>query len=230
MNNMISISSFFGVALSLFAYMIGLALQKKFKKGIFNPLLISILLVIAALLITGIDYRSYNVSASYLGYLLTPTTICLAIPLYRRLDQLKKNFWAIIGGITAGAVTSMGSVCLLCLAFGLDHTMYATLLPKSITTAIGMGISEEFGGVVTITVAVIILTGVLGNIICQAVCKLAGITDPVAKGIAIGSSSHAIGTTKAMEIGETEGAMSSLSIAVSGIVTVLLASFFAGLI
>ena len=230
MNNMISISSFFGVALSLFAYMIGLALQKKFKKGIFNPLLISILLVIAALMITGIDYRSYNVSASYLGYLLTPTTICLAIPLYRRLDQLKKNFWAIIGGITAGAVTSMGSVFLLCLAFGLDHTMYATLLPKSITTAIGMGISEEFGGVVTITVAVIILTGVLGNIICQAVCKLAGITDPVAKGIAIGSSSHAIGTTKAMEIGETEGAMSSLSIAVSGIITVLLASFFAGLI
>ncbi len=230
MNNMISISSFFGVALSLFAYMIGLALQKKFKKGIFNPLLISILLVIAALLITGIDYRSYNVSASYLGYLLTPTTICLAIPLYRRLDQLKKNFWAIIGGITAGAVTSMGSVFLLCMAFGLDHTMYATLLPKSITTAIGMGISEEFGGVVTITVAVIILTGVLGNIICQAVCKLAGITDPVAKGIAIGSSSHAIGTTKAMEIGETEGAMSSLSIAVSGIITVLLASFFAGLI
>ena len=230
MNNMISISSFFGVALSLFAYMIGLALQKKFKKGIFNPLLISILLVIAALLITGIDYKSYNVSASYLGYLLTPTTICLAIPLYRRLDQLKKNFWAIIGGITAGAVTSMGSVFLLCLAFGLDHTMYATLLPKSITTAIGMGISEEFGGVVTITVAVIILTGVLGNIICQAVCKLAGITDPVAKGIAIGSSSHAIGTTKAMEIGETEGAMSSLSIAVSGIITVLLASFFAGLI
>ena len=230
MNNMISISSFFGVALSLFAYVIGLALQKKFKKGIFNPLLISILLVIAALLITGIDYRSYNVSASYLGYLLTPTTICLAIPLYRRLDQLKKNFWAIIGGITAGAVTSMGSVFLLCLAFGLDHTMYATLLPKSITTAIGMGISEEFGGVVTITVAVIILTGVLGNIICQAVCKLAGITDPVAKGIAIGSSSHAIGTTKAMEIGETEGAMSSLSIAVSGIITVLLASFFAGLI
>ena len=150
MNNMISISSFFGVSLSLFAYMIGLALQKKFKKGIFNPLLISILLVIAALLITGIDYRSYNVSASYLGYLLTPTTICLAIPLYRRLDQLKKNFWAIIGGITAGAVTSMGSVFLLCLAFGLDHTMYATLLPKSITTAIGMGISEEFGGVVTI--------------------------------------------------------------------------------
>ena len=230
MNNMISISSFIGGALSLFAYVIGLALQKKFKKGIFNPLLISILLVIAALLITGIDYRSYNVSASYLGYLLTPTTICLAIPLYRRLDQLKKNFWAIIGGITAGAVTSMGSVFLLCLAFGLDHTMYATLLPKSITTAIGMGISEEFGGVVTITVAVIILTGVLGNIICQAVCKLAGITDPVAKGIAIGSSSHAIGTTKAMEIGETEGAMSSLSIAVSGIITVLLASFFAGLI
>jgi len=230
MEKMISVSSFFGVALSLAAYMIGLVLQKRFKKGIFNPLLISIVLVIGVLLVTGIDYKAYNVSASYLGYLLTPTTICLAIPLYRRLDQLKKNFWAIIGGITSGAVTSMGSVWLLCLAFGLDHSMYATLLPKSITTAIGMGISEEFGGVVTITVAVIILTGVLGNIICQTVCKLAGITDPVAKGIAIGSSSHAIGTTKAMEIGETEGAMSSLSIAVSGMITVVLASFFAGLI
>ena len=128
MEKMISVSSFFGVALSLAAYMIGLALQKRFKKGIFNPLLISIVLVIGVLLVTGIDYKAYNVSASYLGYLLTPTTICLAIPLYRRLDQLKKNFWAIIGGITSGAVTSMGSVWLLCLAFGLDHSMYATLL------------------------------------------------------------------------------------------------------
>lgn len=228
--DLITSSSFFGVAISLSAYMVGLFMQKKFKKGIFNPLLISIILVIGALAVTGIEYESYNISAKYLSYLLTPTTICLAIPLYRRLELLKKNLWAILGGIASGVVTSMGSVFLLSLCFGLDHQMYVTLLPKSITTAIGMGISEELGGIVTITVAVIILTGVLGNIIAQAVLKLAGVTDPVAKGIAIGTASHAIGTSRAMEMGDTEGAMSSLSIAVAGMVTVLAASLFAGLI
>lgn len=230
MENLAAGSSYFGIALSLLAYLVGLALQKRFKKGICNPLLISILLVIAVLLLTGVEYGTYDLSARYLGYLLTPTTICLAVSLYRKLTLLRRNFWAIIGGITSGVVTSMGSVCLLSLAFELDHSMYVTLLPKSITTAIGMGISEEFGGVVTITVAVIILTGVLGNIICQSVCRLCGITDPVAQGIAIGTASHAIGTSKAMELGETEGAMSSLSIAVSGLITVALASVFAGLI
>lgn len=229
MEEMISASAFFGVALSLGAYLIGLALQSKFKKGIFNPLLISIMLVIACLAVFKIDYADYNFSAKYLSYLLTPTTICLAVPLYRKLELLKKNFAAIIGGIASGVVTSMGSVFLLCRAFGLGHKMYVTLLPKSITTAIGMGVSEELGGVVTITVAVIILTGVLGSIIAPAVCSIFKITDPVARGLGIGTASHAIGTSRAMEMGETEGAMSSLSIVVSGLLTVIAASFFAGL-
>ncbi|MEA4921460.1 MAG: LrgB family protein [Clostridiaceae bacterium] len=230
MKEFISVSSFFGIALSLIAYVVGMKLQNRFKKGIFNPLLISIILVISALLIFKVDYGSYMVSAKYLSYLLTPTTICLAVPLYRRLTLLKHNFWAIMGGISSGVVTSMGSVYLLSLAFGLDHSMYVTLLPKSITTAIGMGISEEFGGIVTITVAVIILTGVLGNIIAQSVCRVCGITDAVAKGIAIGTSCHAIGTARAIEMGETEGAMSSLSIAVAGLITVAAASIFVNLI
>jgi len=230
MNGFLSASSFFGAALSLLCYLIGLRLKEKTKWAICNPLLVSILLTMAALLILRVDYGTYSVSAKYLSYLLTPTTICLAVPLYRKLALLKKNLAAILGGILSGVVTSMGSVWLLCLAFGLDHTLYVTLLPKSITTAIGMGVSEELGGVVTITVAVIILTGVLGSIIAPAVCRLCRIHDPVARGIAIGTSSHAIGTTKALELGETEGAMSSLSICVSGMITVLLASLFAGLL
>ena len=230
MNGFLSASSFFGAALSLLCYLIGLRLKEKTKWAICNPLLVSILLTMAALLVLRVDYGTYSVSAKYLSYLLTPTTICLAVPLYRKLALLKKNLAAILGGILSGVVTSMGSVWLLCLAFGLDHTLYVTLLPKSITTAIGMGVSEELGGVVTITVAVIILTGVLGSIIAPAVCRLCRIHDPVARGIAIGTSSHAIGTTKALELGETEGAMSSLSICVSGMITVLLASLFAGLL
>lgn len=230
MNGFLSASSFFGAALSLLCYLIGLRLKEKTKWAICNPLLVSILLTMAALLILRVDYGTYSVSAKYLSYLLTPTTICLAVPLYRKLALLKKNLAAILGGILSGVVTSMGSVWLLCLAFGLDHTLFVTLLPKSITTAIGMGVSEELGGVVTITVAVIILTGVLGSIIAPAVCRLCRIHDPVARGIAIGTSSHAIGTTKALELGETEGAMSSLSICVSGMITVLLASLFAGLL
>lgn len=165
--------------------------------------------------------------AKYLSYLLTPATVCLAIPLYEQLEQLKKNAKAIAAGILSGVLSSLVSVLALAAAFGLSHEEYVTLLPKSITTAIGMGVSEELGGIVTITVAVIIVTGVLGNIIAELVCKIFRIHEPVAKGIAIGSASHAIGTAKAMEMGEVEGAMSSLSIAVSGLLTVIGASVFA---
>ena len=159
--------------------------------------------------------------------LLTPATICLAVPLYEQIELLKKNYKAIIIGIVAGVVTSMTSVLLLVLLFRLDYASYVTLLPKSITTAIGMGVSEELGGYVPITVAVIIVTGVIGNMLAETVCRAFKIYDPVAKGIAIGSSSHAIGTAKAMEMGEVEGAMSSLSIVVSGILTVIGANIFA---
>ena len=134
---------------------------------------------------------------------------------------------AILAGILAGALTSVTSVLILAILFGLSHEEYVTLLPKSITTAIGMGVSEELGGIVTITVAVIIITGVLGNMFAEAVCRIFWIEEPIAKGIGIGSASHAIGTAKAMELGDIEGAMSSLSIAVSGLITVILASVYA---
>ena len=209
-------SVFFGAAVSLIGYEAGLLLKRKFKMAIFNPLLITILCVMAIL------------TVGYLSYLLTPATVCLAVPLYQQLNLLKKNLKAVAAGILSGVLTSILSVLGLSYLFGLSHDMYVTLLPKSITTAIGMGVSEELGGIVTITVAVIIITGVLGNMIADVVYRVFRIKEPVAKGLALGTASHAIGTAKAMEMGPVEGAMSSLAIAVAGLLTVIFASVFAG--
>ena len=162
----------------------------------------------------------------YLSWFLTPATVCLAIPLYEQWTLLKKNIAAVALGLTAGVITSLVTVLVLSVLMGLSHEDYVTLLPKSITTAIGMGLSEELGGIVTITVAVIIVTGVIGNMFAENICKLFHISDPVAKGVGIGSASHAMGTSKAMEMGEIEGAMSSLSIAVSGLMTVVVSLIF----
>lgn len=230
MNGLLNESVFFGVLVSVLTYECGSILKRKFKLAVLNPLLISIVAVIGILLIFRVDYDTYYEGAKYLSYLLTPATVCLAVPLYEQIELLQKNFKAIAGGILAGVLTSLITILVCALIFGFSHEEYVTLLPKSITTAIGMGVSEELGGMVTITVAVIIITGVLGNIIAEAVCKLFRIEEPVAKGIAIGSASHAIGTAKAMELGEVEGAMSSLSIAVAGLVTVVGASIFANFI
>ncbi len=230
MKDLLCNSAFFGVVVSILGYEIGLFLKKKFNNGIFNPLLISILFVMAALVIFKVDFESYNNGAKYLSYLLTPATVCLAIPLYEQLDLLKNNFKAIIIGIFSGVAASLISVFLFALLFQFTHEQYVTLLPKSITTAIGMGISEELNGSVTITVAVIIVTGIIGNILAEVICKVFHIHEPIAKGIAIGTSSHAIGTSKAMEIGEIEGAMSGLAIAVAGLFTVIGASIFANLL
>ncbi len=230
MNGFIETSAFAGVTLSLSAYMLGTYLKKKFHSSIWNPLLVSIILIIAVLKTARIDYDTYNVGAKYLSWLLTPATVCLAIPLYEQLDLLKKNWKAVVAGIVTGVITSMLTILLLCILFRLGHREYVTLLPKSITTAIGMGVSEELGGYVTITVAVIIITGVMGNILAELVCHICHIEEPIAKGIAIGTSSHAIGTARAMEMGEVEGAMSSLSIAVTGLLTAIFASVFAHII
>lgn len=227
MNEFFQSSMFAGVALSLISYLIGMLLKKKFKLGIFNPLLIAIVVSIIVLLIGKVDYKVYNQGAKYLSWLLTPATVCLAIPLYEQWGLLKKNFKAVLLGLIAGVVASLGTVYVLSLIMGLSHKDYVTLLPKSITTAIGMGVSEELGGYVTITVAVIVVTGVLGNMAGALVCKIFRITEPISKGLAFGSAAHAIGTAKAIEIGEVEGAMSSLAIAVSGILTVVLSSVFA---
>ena len=227
MNAFFEESMFAGVALSLIAYLIGVELKKKLKLGLFNPLLIAIVISILVLWIGKIDYETYSEGARYLSWLLTPATVCLAIPLYEQWGLLKQNYKAVFCGLLAGTITSLTTVFVLAKLCGLSHEEYVTLLPKSITTAIGMSVSEELGGYVTITVAVIIITGVLGNIFGELICKLFKITEPISKGLAFGASAHAIGTAKALEIGEVEGAMSGLAIAVSGILTVALSSLFA---
>jgi predicted murein hydrolase (TIGR00659 family) len=220
-------SAYFGIAVSIFIYFLSLKIRSKTKLDFINPLLITIILLIVFLLSFKIDYETYNSSAKYLSYLLTPATVCLAIPLYKQLSLLKKNIKAVIIGISVGVITSLGSIFLMSYLLGLTHEQYVSLLPKSVTTAIGVGISEELGGIPSITIAAIVLTGNLGNLLAVWICKLFKIKEPIAVGLAIGTSSHALGTTKALEIGEVEGAMSSLSIAVAGLLTVIFASVFA---
>ena len=230
MNEIFRQSLFVGVTISLIAYEIGLFLKKKFGFAILNPLLVSIVIVIIALKTLGISYEVYNASAKYISYLLTPATVCLAVPLYEQLELLKKNMVAVICGILSGTLARLFGIFVLCSLFGFNHQQYVTMLPKSITTAIGIGISEELGGIVTITVAVIIITGILGNVIADTVFRIFKIKNPLAKGLALGTASHAIGTARAIEMGPVEGAMSSLAVAVAGLLTVIFVSGFAQLI
>ena len=227
MKELIENSVFIGVMISLASYGLGMWLRKKTGLSFMNPLLISIILVIAFLLLTGVSYQTYAEGANAISFLLTPATICLAVPLYKQFNLLKKNWKAVVAGVVSGVVSSLVCILLLALLFKFDHQTYVTFLPKSITTAIGMGVTEELGGYVSLAVVVIVITGVIGNVIAEWVLKLFKIEEPIAKGIAIGSSSHAVGTAKAMEIGKIEGAMSSLSIVVCGLLTVVGASIFA---
>ena len=208
----------------------GLALNKRFKSPLTNPILLSLVIIIPILLLGGVDYDTYYEGAKYISYLLTPATVSLAIPLYRQLDKLKKHYLAILLGIFSGVLASGLSIAAMSALFGLSHTDYVTLFPKSVTTAIGMSLSTELGGVAAITVTAIVVTGIFGNCLAVFLCRLFRITEPVAKGLAIGTASHALGTSKALEIGEVEGAMSGLSIAVAGLMTVAVAQIFAGLV
>ena len=227
MAELVKMSAYFGVALSLGTFFLGSWMKKKLRWRFLNPLLLSILFTVGFLLACGADYDSYNEGAKYLSYLLTPATVCLAVPLYEQFEVLKKHWRAVLAGILSGVAASLLSILAMAMLFSLEHEEYVTFLPKSITTAIGMGVSQELGGYVPVTVAVIIITGVLGNVLAEPVLGLFRIREPVAKGIALGTASHAMGTARAMEMGEVEGAMSSLSIVVAGIVTVVGASVFA---
>lgn len=230
MENLILNSAASGVFISLAAYGIGSLVRKKWNSPLANPLLIAIILVILFLNLSGVEYETYNVSAKYLTYLLAPATVSLAIPMYERMQLLKENYAAILTGILSGVLASLVCVLAMALVFHLSQAEYVTLLPKSVTTAIGMDIAKELGGHSEIAAAVIIITGVLGNMAAEPICRIFAIRHPVAKGIALGTSAHAIGTAKAMEMGETEGAMSSLAIVVAGVCTVVGATVFAGLL
>lgn len=227
MHEFLAESVYMGVMLTIGTYCIGIWLKKKTGWTLLNPLLVSIVLSICFLYATGTTYESYSEGASTISYLLTPATVCLAVPLYEQIEHLKRNYHAVTLGIVAGVLSSMLSILGMVLLLGMDHQAYVTMLPKSITTAIGMSVSEEFGGNVPVTILVIVITGITGNIFAEKFLRLIKVKEPIAKGIAIGSASHVIGTSKAMEMGQTEGAMSSLAIVTSGVLTVIMASVFA---
>lgn len=212
---------YFGILLAIITYEIGVLIAKKTKSPIANPLLIAIILSIAALKVFNIPLEDFEIGATYIKFLLGPATVCLIVPLYKKLELLKKNLVAVVVGIFAGVLTSVLSMLVLTKVVGLDLELTASLLPKSITTAIGVDLAGEYGGLPAITAFSIVLTGVFGAVVGPTFLQKVGVKDPVATGIAIGTTSHAVGTSKAMEVGEVEGAMSGLSIAVAGLMTVI---------
>jgi len=220
----------FGILLSVIAFEIGIIISKKTKNPLLNPLLLAIIIVIVFLLGFGIPKEKYDLGGSFILFFLGPATVVLAVPLYKQIELLKKDFVPILVGISAGSVTSIMSVILLSKLFGIDLSVAVSMLPKSVTTAIGMEISKEIGGIVSLSVAVIVLTGITGAVIGPGLLKLFRISDDVAQGVAIGTASHAVGTSKAMELGETQGAMSGLSIGIAGIATVILVPLLMGLL
>ncbi len=223
-------SVYMAVLLTIGTYSIGTWLRKKTGWALMNPLLISIVLTIGFLCVTDTSYESYAEGTGIIRYMLTPATICLAVPLYEQIDKLKSNVHAVSLGIAAGVLASMISILALVVIMGLGRMSYITLLPKSITTAIGMDLSHELGGNVPVTIITIVITGITGNVFAEKFLRLIRVHHPIAKGIAIGSAAHVIGTSKAMEMGQTEGAMSSLSIVTSGILTVIAASVVTSLL
>lgn len=214
--------SLFPLVLTLGTYQFGLWCQKKTKSTLRNPLLIATILSIGVLLLTGFDLQVYKTGSSMITWLLTPATISLAVPLYVQLKVFKDELGAILAGVAAGMVASLGFILLVCTVLHLDRQLTVSLLPKSITTAIGLVLSEEGGGIPALTSAAIVITGILGNLCGSWICRLLKITDPIAQGVGFGTASHVIGTSRATQIDPLAGAVSSLSLAVAGLLTAVL--------
>ena len=215
-------SIFFGVFLTIFIYQLAGKLQKRFPIPIFNPLLISIFSIMIILSVTGIPYETYEQGARMIGNFLTPLTVCLAVPLYRQLRILKENIAAVLISIVCGCLAHIGTMIVLANLLGVEDILRNSLLGKSVTTAIALGITSEPDGIQGVTVIGVVIAGVMGPVVGPTVLRLIGVKNPIAFGLGMGSASHAIGTSKALEIGEIQGAMSSLAIVVTGILTVII--------
>ncbi|MGM0548936.1 MAG: LrgB family protein [Bacillota bacterium] len=213
---------YLGLIISILTFELGIYLNKKTKLSLFNPLLVSIVLTIFILISFNIDLKIYNKGGDLLSFFLGPATVILAVPLYHKIELLKANYKAILIGISTGTLTGIITIIYLTKLFNLNLALSLALIPKSVTTPIGMEISKQIGGITAITVAASITTGILGSIIGPFICKLFGIKNKVAIGVAIGTSAHAVGTSRAIEMGETEGAMSGLAIGIAGLITVFL--------
>ena len=223
-------SPFFGIALTVLAYWLGIQAQKRTGLVICNNMIVSVALLIAVLTLFHIPYEAYYEGGSVINMFLGPATACMAVTIYAKKDLLKRNWLPVLVGCLTGVVVSVGSILVMSRLFGLDAAMTASLLPKSVTTPIATAVSEGHGGIVSITVAAVIVTGILGNLTAPFLVKLFRVKDPVAVGLGIGACSHAMGTAKALEMGETEGAMSGLAIGMCGIITAVAALFFEALL
>lgn len=225
----ITASPYFGIIISIFAFELGIVINKKLKTPIANPLLIAILLIIAVLQVCRIPIENYNMGGEIITMFLAPATAALGISIYSQLEILKKNWLPIVigtaVGAAVGAAVSMLSVFILCKLFKLDETLTASLLPKSVTTPIAIEVSSQLGGLIPVTVAAVIITGIAGAILAPVMIKVFRIKEPIAAGVAIGACSHAMGTTKALELGQIQGAMSGISIGITGVMTVIYALF-----
>ena len=231
MKELLAGSLFWGGFLTLGCYQLSVWLRGRLRNHpLANPMLITILLLMAFLTVCGIDYESYSSSTAPLQYLVTPATVCFAIPLYRQLQQLRRHGAALLCGIAAGVAANLVMVFLTYRVFALTAQQHATLLPKSVTAAIATGISAELGGAAVITVASVMVTGVFGSIVAPLLLRLCRLTNPMAQGVALGSSAHVIGTARAMEMGEIQGAMSSLAVVVAGLMTVAAAPIYMRLV
>lgn len=230
MNEFFLNSTYFGIVLSLLCYWLALKISAKVKSTLCNPLLVACAIIIALLLLFKIDYETFDKGASHLTYFLNPATVCLAVPLYRQFQVLKSNLKAILLGVLAGCIACMITIVGLSMLFSFTPELTASVLPKSITTAIAIGLSEEVGGMPAITVACVVFTGIFGACTASTFFKVFKIEEPVAQGLAAGSSAHAIGTSRALELGEIQGAMSSLAIVVTGIMTVIAVPIVTGLL
>ena len=223
-------SPFFGITLTVVTYWLGMKIQKKVNFVLYNGLIIAVLLLVGVLVMLDIPYEDYYQGGSVINMFMGPATACMAVTVYAKIDLLRKNWLPVLAGCLAGVVASVGSVLAMCRLFGLDAAMTASLLPKSVTTPIATAVAEAHGGIVSITVAAVIFTGILGNLAAPYLIRLFRVKDPLAVGLGIGACSHAMGTAKALELGETEGAMSGLAIGMCGIITAVAALFFDALL
>lgn len=214
--------SLFPLVLTLGAYQVGLWLRKKWNNPLCNPILIAVILIIGVLLLTGVSVDSYQAGTGFISWLLTPATVCLALPLYRQLQVLKNRLPAILAGIAAGTVVSLAMILGMCKLFSLEDALTVSLLPKSITSAMGLVLARDNGGIESLTAAVVVITGILGSLTGSLLCKIFRLHDPVSQGVAFGTASHVIGTSRATEIDPLAGAVSSLSLAVAGLLTAIL--------
>jgi predicted murein hydrolase (TIGR00659 family) len=212
----------FGIVLTVVAFEIGIYIAKKTKNPFLNPLVTSLLMILAFLIVTKIPYDNYKIGGEMISYFLGPVTVILAVPLYKQFELLKKNALPILVGIFIGVLTSFVTIIIICKLMGTNYEIIASIIPKSITTPMGISLSQSTGGIQAITIIGIVISGNLGAMIAEPLLKIIKVKSPVAKGIAIGTASHAGGTTKAVEMGEIEGAMSSLAIGVCGVITVLI--------